>query len=119
MLDQFERGLRKGFRIIGDKPVVLVDNLGAQACGRRSDHWLEFPHGFRYRQTKTLADGTLEHGTRIALKRIHLRVLDQVRVSEQVDIWIRSRLLLDVFEDLYCFDIIRRFQGTYKAPLAR
>jgi hypothetical protein len=90
ILDQFERVLRAGFRIIGDKPVLPIDNLRAQACGRRSDHWLEFPHGFRYRQTKTLADGTLEHGTRIALKRIHLRVLDQVRVSEQVDIGIRS-----------------------------
>src|SRR5216684_3362727 len=119
VLNELERTLCACLRLIRDIAVLTIDDLRAYAGHRSPNDRLIFPHGFRHGQAKAFAYGTLEDDAGIALKGIHLGMLDHSRIVEQMDIWISTSLRLYVFEDLHGIDIISRFHGPHKRYLHR
>src|SRR6266566_5217428 len=119
VLNEHERSLCTRLRLIRNITVLTIDDLRPQAGHRSSDNRLVFPHGFRHGQAKAFTYRTLEDDAGIALKGIHLGMLDHSRIVEQMDVWICACLRLYVFEDLQGIDIISRFHGPHKRYLHR
>src|SRR6266566_5915239 len=119
VLNELERSLCTRLRLIRNIAVLTIDDLRPQAGHRSSDDRLIFPHSFRHGQAKAFTNRALEDDAGIALKGIHLGMLDNSRIVQQMDIWICACLRLYIFKDLHGFDIIGGFQSTDKRYLHR